>query len=386
VVTADGSGSGLVADVRVSRGSFDLDVALVVRPGETVAVVGPNGAGKTTLMRTLAGLGRLDAGRVVLDGVTVDDPNSGVFVPAEHRPVGVVFQDYLLFAHLDVLDNVAFGLRARGELRRSAARKAAAGWVDRFGLTELAHRRPGQLSGGQAQRVALTRALATDPGLLLLDEPLSALDAATRLEVRAGLRDVLSELAVPVLVVTHDLVDALTLADRLVVIERGRVTQVGEPAEVTRRPRTDYVARLVGLELLAGTATSSNLPGGGRVLRLNGGGELPVPPDVPDGPVLVAVRPDALALFPSSSAVSVSSSDHVSSSGLSSLSSSGPVLLRHGPLVGVEPVGERLRVTVGPPPLVRADLSPGRFAELANVRGAEVAVVVDPARLTVYPR
>src|SRR5690606_23995610 len=225
-----------------------LDVSLRVAAGEVVALLGPNGAGKTTALRALAGLRPLDAGRIALGDTVLDDPAAGVFVPPDRRPVGVVFQDYLLFPHLSVMDNVAFGLRCRGA-RRAEARRAAVEWLDRVGLAAQAARRPRDLSGGQAQRVALARALAVHPRLLLLDEPLAALDARIRLETRAHLQRRLRDQQAAPLLVTHDPLDAMVLADRVVVVEDGRVVQEGDAAEITRRPRTDYVARLAGLNL-----------------------------------------------------------------------------------------------------------------------------------------
>ncbi len=219
---------GLDARVIVRRGQFVLDVEVQVAPGETVAVLGRSGAGKSTLLRVLAGLLPIDAGRVTLAGQVLDDPAARRFVPSEYRPVGVVFQDYLLFPHLRARDNVAFGLRARLRQGRRQAHQQADDWLERFGIGELAERRPAALSGGQAQRVALARALATQPGLLLLDEPLSALDTVTRQEVRTFLLSVLPALSAPVLIVTHDPMDAEVLADRTIALEAGRLTDLAE--------------------------------------------------------------------------------------------------------------------------------------------------------------
>ncbi|WP_240917739.1 ABC transporter ATP-binding protein [Phycicoccus sp. HDW14] len=258
-------GAGLSVEAEVVRGPFTLRAAVTAAAGEVVAVLGPNGSGKSTLLGALAGLVPLSAGRVTLDGSVFDDATDGTFVEAAQRPVGFVFQDYRLFPHLSVLDNVAFSPHVRG-MSRGAARAVAAGWLDRLGLAELARRRPDRLSGGQAQRVALARALAGDPSLLLLDEPLSALDARTRLDVQTELRTHLADFPGPCLLVTHDPLEALVLADRLVVLEEGRVVQEGSPAEVARRPATEYVARLVGLNLYPGTADGPTvtLEAGGR--------------------------------------------------------------------------------------------------------------------------
>ncbi|MDQ1398038.1 MAG: molybdate transport system ATP-binding protein, partial [Acidimicrobiaceae bacterium] len=245
----------LVANVGVELAGFSLDVALTIEAGRTTAIVGPNGAGKTTLLRTLAGLRALSAGRIELGGTVFDEPATDTYVPPEDRPVGVVFQDDLLFPHLDALDNVAFGLRTRGH-RRAEARSLSAAWLDRVGLAGREHARPAELSGGQAQRVALARALAPNPGLLLLDEPLAALDTTTRNEVRRDLLHHLATFAGVRLLITHDPVDAAVLADHIIVLDRGRIAQSGTPLEITTRPRTPWVAALTGTNLFTGTATS----------------------------------------------------------------------------------------------------------------------------------
>jgi molybdate transport system ATP-binding protein len=279
----------LRADITLRLGDLDLDAAVEVADGEVVALLGPNGAGKTTVLRCIAGLQAVDAGRIEIDGRVLDDPAAGTFVPTAERPIGVVFQDHLLFPRLTALDNVAFGLRARG-VPKVQARADAARWLARVGLAEVAGAKPRALSGGQSQRVALTRALATEPRVLLLDEPLAALDARSRVHVRAELRRHLATFAGARLLVTHDPVDALVLADRLVVIEDGRVTQRGTTAEVARRPRSRYVAELVGLNLLHGTAA------GEHTVRLASGAELTVADPLPGHEVAVAVRPQAVTL------------------------------------------------------------------------------------------
>jgi len=279
----------LHAEVAVRLGVLDLAVEVDVDDGEVVAVVGPNGAGKTTLLRAVAGLQPIDAGRIAVDGRVLDDPAAGVLVPTADRPIGLVFQDHLLFPRLSALDNVGFGLEARG-MRRTEARARARALLERVGLTDHAAARPAALSGGQSQRVALARALATEPRVLLLDEPLAALDARARPHTRAELRRQLATFPGARLLVTHDPVDALVLADRLVVLEAGRVTQAGTTADVARRPRSPYVAQLVGLNLLHGSAA------GDRTVRLAGGTELVVADPVPAVEVAVAVRPQAVTV------------------------------------------------------------------------------------------
>ena len=227
----------LTASLRAARGSFSLDLALTVSSGRTLALLGPHGSGKSTALAALAGVieseGSIMLGERRLDELEIED-----------RRVGYVFQDYLLFPHLTVLENVAFGPRSR-RMPRLAARAAATDWLDRLGIAELAQRRPAQLSGGQAQRVALARALAADPELLLLDEPLSALDIEVRAELREELGRHLREWGGLTIIVTHDFDDVTALADDVVVVERGRATQRGTVRELVRAPATAYVERLV---------------------------------------------------------------------------------------------------------------------------------------------
>jgi len=277
----------LDAAVGLTLGPLALDVDLRVEPGEMLAVLGPNGAGKSTVLRALAGLLGIERGRIAIDGVVVDEPARSTFVPAERRPIGVVFQDHLLFAHLSALDNVAFGLRARG-VGRAAARRTSAGWLERVGLGDHAAHRPPALSGGQAQRVALARALATDPRLLLLDEPLAALDVATRADVRRDLRRHLQSFDGTRVMVTHDPVDAYALADRVAVMDAGQIVQLGTIAEVTAHPRSRYVASLVGTNLVSGTIA-------GGVLTTGDGAHV-VLADARPGESFALIRPQTIVL------------------------------------------------------------------------------------------
>ncbi len=249
----------LSAQIGLQLGTLDLEVDLDVQAGELLALLGPNGAGKSTVLRCLAGLAPIDTGSIVIDGLVVDDPATDTLVEAEDRPIGFVFQNYLLFDHMSVLENVAFGLRAR-KTQKSDARRTAREWLDRVGLTEYADQRPRALSGGQAQRVALARALATSPRLLLLDEPLAALDAGTRASVRRDLRRHLETFDGMRLLVTHDPVDAYALADRVAILDAGRVVQVGTLAEVTAHPRSRYVADLVGVTWWPATSSTVSSP------------------------------------------------------------------------------------------------------------------------------
>jgi len=352
--------AGLTVDAEVVRGGFRLRVAFAVAPGEVLGVLGPNGAGKSTLLSALAGLTPLSVGRVTLAGHVVDDAGTGAFLEPAARPVGFVFQDYRLFPHLSVLDNVAFSPRVRG-LGRQPAREMAHVWLQRLGLAALADRRPRELSGGQAQRVALARALAGHPALLLLDEPLSALDAQTRLDVQGELRTHLSDFAGPCLLVTHDPLDALVLADRLLVLESGRVVQQGSPAEVARRPATEYVARLVGLNLYAGVAEGSQV-------TVAGGGTFVVPDHHQHGDVLVAVRPSSVV-------VSTQPLD------TSSVRNVWPATV-----TGLTLLTDRVRLDLaGRPPTV-VDVTPAAVADLGLAPGSEVWLAVKATDVEVYGR
>ncbi|MGQ0825510.1 MAG: ABC transporter ATP-binding protein [Actinomycetota bacterium] len=283
--------SGLAARVVVTLGTLALDAPLEVPPGETTVVVGPNGAGKTTLLRALAGLRPVDRGFVRVDEVTLDDPAAGVFLPPERRPIGVVFQDGLLFPHLDARANVAFGLRARG-MRKQDAEARAIDWLVRVGLDDATSSRPLSLSGGQAQRVALARALAPAPRMLLLDEPLAALDAAARVDVRGALRKHLAAYDGVRVMVTHDPLEALTFADRIVVLEDGRVAQVGTPDEVRAHPASGYVASLLGTNVLRGVCDSA------ESFRLESGATLSIAVEQPvAGAAVAVIEPSAVTLY-----------------------------------------------------------------------------------------
>ncbi|HEX2701415.1 MAG TPA: ABC transporter ATP-binding protein [Acidimicrobiales bacterium] len=357
---SDGPGGGVVAglraDVDVRRDALHLRAQLEVGAGETIAVLGPNGAGKTTLLRALAGLHELDAGSVVLAGRVLEDVAADRWVPCERRRLGMVFQDHLLFPHLSALDNVAFGLRSRG-VRRDEARRRAASWLERVGLAARAGARPAALSGGEAQRVALARALVGEPHLLLLDEPLAALDASTRAATRRELRAQLSGFAGVGIVVTHDPVEAAALADRLVVLEAGRIAQEGTLAQLTARPRSAYVADLVGVNLFAGRATGGVAVVGGFELTLA---------DPATGDVLVAVDPRAVTLHgerPTGSARNVWA----------------------GRVDGMEDRGERVRVTIGGPLAIVAEVTPAATADLDLVRDGPVWVAVKATEIDVFP-
>ena len=351
------SGEGLRADLRLRLGTLDLDARLDLGPGATLAVLGPNGAGKTTVLRALAGLQPLDAGRITLGARVLDDPAANMLVPPEQRPVSVMFQDYLLFAHLSCLENVAFGLRARGVPRREA-RTRAGEWLERMGLASSSGSSPRALSGGQQQRVALARALATDPALLLLDEPLAALDAGTRSQVRHDLRTHLAGYDGIRLLVTHDPLDAYALADAVVVLEDGRIVQQGTLAEIAARPRTRYVAQLVGTNLLRGVVQGTTFTApGGAVLQVDGS---------TTGEVYLAVAPTAVALYRSPPEGS-------------------PRNVWRTTVTSVEPAFDRARVTLGAPLPITAEVTTAGLAALDRRPGDDVWASLKASEIRTYP-
>ena len=349
----------MTLDARIVRtlGTLRLDVDLTTEGGETVAVLGPNGSGKTTLFRCLAGLLPIDEGHIALDGEPLDDPTTDTFVRPEQRPVAVVFQDYLLFPNLTALENVAFGLRARGATKHHA-RAQARNWLQRVGLADHAHHRPGSLSGGQAQRVALARALATEPRLLLLDEPLAALDAGTRGDVRRDLRRHLSTFDGVRLLVTHDPVDAYALADRVVILEHGHIVQTGTLDHITAHPRSRYVADLIGINLLTGTGSNGTI-------TTSTGGHV-VPADPVDGPIFAAIQPHSIALYPSPPAGS-------------------PRNVWPATVVDVDRRADRVRVRLtGDVPLV-AEITTAALDALALQLGDQIWAAVKATDITTYP-
>jgi molybdate transport system ATP-binding protein len=338
-------------------GPLELDMELTIGADEVVALLGPNGAGKTTLLRAVAGLVPFRSGYVRLDGKVLEDTATRQYIPTERRPIGFVFQDYLLFPHLSVLDNVAFGLRSRGTPQREAAEKAIQ-WLDRVGLKSYASARPAELSGGQRQRVALARALAPDPRLLLLDEPLSALDVTTRAEVRRDLKHHLASFQGIRLLVTHDPLEAVALADRLIVMEAGHLVQTGTSAEVTERPRSQYVADLVGVNLLRGAADHGSVRLAGGTAVAAAGAE--------SGDVFAVIHPRAVAIY-------------------RSRPEGSPRNVWPGRASNVELLGNRVRVRIeGEVPMV-AEVTPAALKELELVEGGEVWLSFKATDVMVYP-
>jgi molybdate transport system ATP-binding protein len=343
------------AHVVVRRPEHTLDAALTAQPGDVVAVIGPNGAGKSTLVRALAGIVALDDGHVSVDGEPWESAGGRRREVADRR-VGMVFQQHRLFPHLDALANVAFGPRARGSSRRDAEGRART-WLTRLGVEDLAHRRPHELSGGQAQRVALARALVTEPRLLLLDEPLSALDVGTAMALRLELARHLAEYDGVTVLVTHDAIDAMTLAGRVLVLDGGRVAQEGTPQEVASRPATEHVARLVGLNVLRGRSA-------GTLVRLDDGSAL-VTTAPADGEVNACFPPAAVTLTiepPTGSA-----------------RNRWP-----GTVVSASPHGAAVRVHVDAAGGLLADVTPASAAALGLTPGTSVWATVKATEVEVY--
>jgi molybdate transport system ATP-binding protein len=348
----------LSAQLAVQLGSLDLRAELEVKPGELLALLGPNGAGKSTLLRCIAGLQTIDSGQIVIDDLVVDDPTADSFVEPEQRPIGFVFQDYLLFEHMTVLENVAYGLRARGTAK-AEARRTAHEWLDRVGLSEYALQRPLALSGGQAQRAALARALASEPRVLLLDEPLAALDVGTRAAVRRDLSNHLDSFEGIRLLVTHDPVDAYALADRVAILDAGRIVQVGTLAEVTAHPRSRYVADLVGVNLVAGTVA-------GGVLTTESGAHVVIA-DAPPGPSLATIRPHSIALVRQPASGSSARNTWT------------------GTISDIDRLGDRVRVVIdGQLPLV-AEITVGALESLGLRRGDDIHASAKATDIEVYP-
>ena len=346
----------LHARIRTHLGSLHLDCDVEMPPDVTVAVLGPNGAGKTTLLRVIAGLVPVDEGRIELDGAVFEDTAARTWMTPEARRVGFLFQDHGLFPHMSVLDNVAFGLRSRGVDRRTAKEKAGH-WLERVDLTAYSSSRPSALSGGQTQRAALARVLVTEPRVLLLDEPLAAVDASGRIELRRALREHLDTFSGVRMLVTHDPLEAASLADRVVVLENGGVTQEGAFAEVTARPRSPWIARMAGLNLLHGAVSDG-------AFTMDGGPALTVASDV-TGTALATIHPRAVALYRQAP-------------------DGSPRNVLRCQVAGVDPEGDRWRIRLdGPVPLV-AEVTPAAATELRLAEGGSVFAVVKATEIEVY--
>lgn len=334
-------------------------VRLEVAPGETLALLGPNGAGKSTLLAAAAGLLRPPQARITLAGRTLTDLAPGrrtTWVPPHDRNIGLLAQEPRLFPHLDALDNVAFGPRSRG-LSRREARLAATGWLARVGLSDYAHRRPHQLSGGQAQRVALARALAAGPALLLLDEPLSALDVDVTPALRSDLRDVLADRTA--IIATHDVLDAILLADTVAVLDNGRLVEHGPTRDILTRPRSNFAARIAGLNLVTGTWDGDGVrTPEGRTIR----GQAAESGPERGASVVAVFRPSSVAIYAEALPGSPRNSFEVT-------------------VMALEPHGDLIRVRADG---LHADITPAAAADLALVPGSRAHFVVKAAEVDIY--
>jgi molybdate transport system ATP-binding protein len=361
-VSGSANGGGLAVDVRLRRGAFTVAAAFTADPGETVALLGPNGSGKSSLLSSIAGLLPPESGSIELDGVVFD--GDAVTVPAERRPIGVVFQDLLLFPHLSAVDNVAFPLRARG-MARAEARARAVSLLERLGVADRATALPADLSGGEGQRVALARALVAEPRLLLLDEPLSALDVGARMTIRELLREELDRFAGVRILVTHDPVEATTLADRLVLLEHGRVSQIGTPEEIRATPTSTYAAELVGVNAFRGTLDAIG-DGSGRLTTASGAIVVPWRPGSAAGPALGLLRPGDVTLSPERPTGSARN-------------------VFRGRVTSVAIEGERARVRIATSPPLFADITLGSIDRLGVRPGQEVWASFKAVEVDVLP-
>ncbi|ELT44231.1 sulfate/molybdate ABC transporter ATP-binding protein [Arthrobacter nitrophenolicus] len=348
----------MTLDLNAALHARNFDVSFTLEATETVAVLGPNGAGKSTLLGIIAGLIRPDSGNAVLGQKRLFKLDRGTnhFLPPHTRGTALLAQEPLLFPHMSVLENVAFGPRAAGANRTNAL-QTAWHWLTEVEAEEFADRRPAQLSGGQAQRVAIARALATDPELLLLDEPMAALDIHAAPMLRRLLKRVLANRRA--IIITHDVLDALVLADRATIIEGGRITEEGSTRQVLEKPRSKFAAGLAGMNLLPGTIT-------GHGLTSHGGLDITAHPEdgaVPGQNGVAVFSPTAVSVFPSAEHGSPRNSFAVT-------------------ITDLEPHGDQIRVHAGG---LSADITPAASVDLGLTPGMRVHFVIKATAIAVYP-
>ena len=352
----------LSAELQLQRGERSIRCQLALREQQTLAIIGPNGAGKTSVLRALAGFLPIQAGRIVhRDLGLFDDGDPDHLVAPEQRQIGMVFQDDRLFPHLDLRSNIAFGLEQATRSQRAAAREQADDWLEQIGLLARAEALPAELSGGERQRVALARALAPHPSVLLLDEPLAAVDASQRPALRALLKRMLRKYVGACVLVTHDAVDAFTLTQEVAVLEEGTLTQTGTVAEICRRPRSRFVADLIGVNLILAKLEE------GRVHTWTGH-EIVVADTagLADGPVLLTLHPRAIALFPERP-------------------SGSPRNVWQAEVAAIEPTGDRLRVRLEGALHWVAEVTPAALAELRIEVGRPLWLAFKATELEAFP-
>lgn len=347
-------------DAGVAVGDFRFDARFEVNPGPPTVLIGPNGSGKSTCLKLIAGLLRPDRGSVTLGGNVLSDAAAGLSLAPSRRRVGVLFQDYALFPHLTVRENISFGPRMAFK-RRAEREKIVDRWLGRLGIEVLAGAEVSSLSGGEKQKVALARALAAEPRCLLLDEPFRSLDVSASMSVRRELREFLAEVAIPVLIVTHDPMDALILGESIVVLEGGEISQMGRLRDLLRQPRTGFVAEFTGLNLFQAALE----PGTGLKSAAAGPLEFHVIADSLSGEVCLTFAPADVTLF------------HAWPEG-------SPRNVFRGAITEVLPLHDRVRVTIDAGLPIRAEVTREAAASLHMVPGEVLCAAVKAIAIHVY--